>query len=199
MGLGSTHCFWAISLDSANLLSKKRSMACWPSSKPCSSEISSPSTDSCFLDFDLFNLNDRGDFLHVVLLFTVTASSSSTTISSRASSKTCKKCKLQERMISDKLTFIQKCPDRHQTSPLELILAQHWPCPLLWPLTPDEPKWNFDSFQAIAEAVARLAWPSLTWLPSHALHHRRIRRIKIIIIICITVCSIPKAVFSIKD
>ena len=91
MDLGSTHCFWAISLDSANLLSKKRSMACWPSSKPCSSEISSPSTDSCFLDFDLFNLNDRGDFLHALLLFTVTASSSSTTISSRASSNTCKR------------------------------------------------------------------------------------------------------------
>ena len=127
MGLGSTHCFWAISLDSANLLSKKRSIACCPSSKPCSSEISSPSTDSCFLDLDLFNLNDRGDFLHALLLFTVTASSSSTTISSRASSKTWKRnanyrkgwCRTSSRSYRNA-----------QTSPLELILARFWPCPL---------------------------------------------------------------------
>ena len=85
----NTHCFWAISLDSANLLSKKRSMACCPSIRPCSKDISS-SRESVFsfLDFDLLSLNVLCDFLLGLLLFIVTASSSPK--ASRASSNTCK-------------------------------------------------------------------------------------------------------------
>ena len=70
------------------MLSKKRSMACCPSVRPCSKDISSSKESvPSFLDFDLLILNVLSDFLLGLLLF-VTASSSSR--ASRASSNTCK-------------------------------------------------------------------------------------------------------------
>ena len=81
------YCFWASSLDSANLFSKNKSIACWPSSNPCSSEISSSTSESFFFDFDRLNLNLL--FFFCFRLFIVSASSaSSTSTSSNASSKT---------------------------------------------------------------------------------------------------------------